>query len=295
MSDSSASNVLHIVNGDIVGEQLRTSPLPGRVLVWREIYTAGPLGVELAARADWLGERYGIPKQEYMDYADKQARVYELALRNQLTIAIWVDPDLFDHAILMKLCHMAVSIAGHTATTLELVTLPAGPYTDEQLYERYEHSRRQLTTADIADLAVAWEAYAKLDFAAVGRWIETGGAKFPETATALSWHLKRQPGEDGLGLVERLTLTLLGERNEQGLSRFKLFARVSKHCPLFGMGDLQYWRILEILASCEPPMIRMESSEEAVFPTKAGMEVIAGKRKAPLHANEIVMDNGLGA
>lgn len=294
MSDSSASNVLHIVNGDIVGDQLRSSTLAGRVLVWREIYTAGPLAAELAVRADWLGERYGIPKVEYMDYADKQTRVYELALRNRLTIAIWADPDLFDQAILMKLCHAAVSVTDRNRATLELVTLPAGPYTDDQLNECWQRNRRQLTAADISELAAAWEAYAKLDFAAVERWIKASGAKIPETAAALSWHLKRRPGQDGLGFVERLTLTLLGERNEQGLSKFKLFARVSERCPLFGMGDLQYWRILDVLAACNPPMIHIESSE-AVFLTEAGMDVIEGKTRAPRLANEIAADNDLGA
>ncbi|WP_027085901.1 DUF1835 domain-containing protein [Cohnella panacarvi] len=290
MIDSSASNVLHIVNGDIVGDQLRTSSLGGRVLVWREIYTAGPLTAELEVRAEWLGERYGIPKQEYMDFADKQNRVYELALRNRLRIAIWVDPDLFDHAILMKLCHAAVSAADHNGAMLELVALPAGPYTDERLYECWQHHRRQLTATDIEALAAAWEAYAKLDFAAVERWIEASGASNPETASALSWHLKRQPGQDGLGLVERLTLSLLGERREQGLSKFKLFARVSERCPLLGMGDLQYWRIMDVLAACEPPLIRIESSE-AVFLTETGRDVVAGKTRAPLPANEIIADN----
>jgi len=293
MSES-ASNVLHIVNGDIVGDQLRASSFAGRVLVWREIYTAGPLAVDTAVRADWLSERYGIPKQEYMDYADKQNRVYELALRNRLPIAIWVDPDLFDHAILMKLCHAAMSVEATSRATIDLVTLPAGPYTDEQLHGCWQQHRRQMTATDIAQLAAAWEAYAKLDFAAVGRWIDSGGANVPETAAALTWHLKRQPGQDGLGLVERLTLSLLGEQNEQGLSPFKLFARVSERCPLLGMGDLQYWRILDVLAACVPPMIRMESSD-AVFLTKAGQDVMAGKTKAPRLANEIIADNELGA
>lgn len=289
MSESSASQVLHIVNGDIVGDQLRSSTLAGRVLVWREIYTAGPLAVDLAVRAERLGERYGIPKDEFIDYADKQSRVYELALRNRLRIAIWVDPDLFDHAILMKLCHMALLIQGSMETTLELVSLPAGPYAVEQLNDCWNGNRRLLTTTDISELAAAWEAYAKLDFAAIERWVAVNRANYQETAAALAFHLKRQPGEDGLGVVERLTLTLLGEQGEQGLSKFKLFARVSERCSVFGMGDLQYWRILDVLAACQPPMIRVDTA--AVYLTNAGMEVVTGKRKAPLGANEIVADN----
>ncbi len=294
MSDSSASNVLHIVNGDIVGDQLRSSSLSGRVLVWREIYTAGPLVAELAVRADWLSERYGIPKHEYIDYADKQNRVFELALRSGMRIAIWVDPDLFDHAILMKLCHVAATIADLNGIKLELVRLPAGPYTNEQLLECWQHRRRPLTAADISELAAAWNAYAKLDFAAVEKWIESSGANIPETASALAWHLKRQPGQDGLGLVERLTLTLLGEQQDQILSQYKLFARVSERCPLFGMGDLQYWRILDVLAACEPPMVRIEPSGAVVL-TEAGRNVVGGKTTAPRLANEIMADNELGA
>ena len=289
MSDATMDNLIHIVNGDIVGDQLRTSSLSGRVLVWREIYTAGPLAVDLAERAERLDERYGIPKLEFLDYAEKQSRVYELALRNRLRIAIWVDPDLFDHAILMRLCHMATNIQDSNEIALELVSLPAGPYAIEQLTDCWNNNRRQLSTSGISELAAAWEAYAKLDFAEIERWIDASGAHLPETAAALAFHLERRPGEDGLGFVERLTLTMLGERSEQGLSKFKLFARVSAQCPLLGMGDLQYWRILDVLATCEPPMLRIEP--DFVYLTKAGMDVIAGKRKAPPHANELIADN----
>lgn len=36
-------NMLHIVNGDVVGEMLKQGVVQGDVLVWREVYPAGPI------------------------------------------------------------------------------------------------------------------------------------------------------------------------------------------------------------------------------------------------------------
>lgn len=280
------ADVLHIVNGDIVGEQLRSAPIGGEVLVWREIYTAGPLAARLAVRAEWLETFYGIPKQEYFDRTEYQLSVFEKALLDGRRIALWIDPDLFDRAILMKLCHQAKAVAAlANRATMELVALPAGPYTNDRLADAWNRSRSPLQAAEASELAAAWEAYAKHDRAGLELWIAVKGAKHPETAAALRFHLSRWPGQDGLGHVERVTLSKLAEHAEGRLSKFKLFQPVSKHCELFGMGDLQYWHVLRCLEACDPPMVGLQRDD--VVLTEAGKEALEGKRAAPPRANEL--------
>ncbi|MFD0672332.1 DUF1835 domain-containing protein [Cohnella sp. GCM10027633] len=289
MTDTTSNAFLHIVNGDIVGDQLRAASIGGDVLVWREIYTAGPLDARLAVRAEWLETFYGIPKQEYFERTEYQLSAFEQALQGGLRIALWIDPDLFDHAILMKLCHQAKTVAVTNRTSLELVALPAGPYSDDRLGDAWDRSRSTLRADEVSELASAWEAYAKNDRAGLELWVSVKGRKHPVTSSALRFHLNRWPGADGLGHVERITLTKLAEQAEGRLSKFKLFQLVSKHCDLFGMGDLQYWHILRCLDACEPPMISLRRDD--VLLAEAGREVLSGKRLAPPRSNELSSGN----
>ncbi|MFC5530384.1 DUF1835 domain-containing protein [Cohnella yongneupensis] len=284
MTRISTMDILHIVNGDIVGEQLRSNKLEGRVLVWREMYTAGPLEIELEDRASWLEARFGIPKHEYIASAERQTEQYKQALQDGNRIAIWIDPDLFDQTILMKLCHLSMACKSNAQDRIELISLPAGPYSVKQLLQAWEQARHQLQPDAIAELADAWGAYASNDRPAIDRWLQTHRRKHAEVASALEFHLMREPGHDGLGIVERLTLRALADK-ESEMSKYKLFQLVSPQCPLFGMGDLQYWGILDGLASCEPPMIWIDSTTVGL--TKEGREALSGSRTAPREANEM--------
>jgi RNA polymerase sigma factor (sigma-70 family) len=64
--------VLHIVNGDVVGEKLRQGNVKGDVLVWREVYTHGPVFLEpaerdlRAVRAEYLEHTLGIPQRHFI-------------------------------------------------------------------------------------------------------------------------------------------------------------------------------------------------------------------------------------
>ncbi|MGM0885058.1 MAG: hypothetical protein ACQEXQ_28955 [Bacillota bacterium] len=46
--------MLHIVNGDSVGHKLKVSAVQGDILVWREIYTEGPVFVQPELPANGL-------------------------------------------------------------------------------------------------------------------------------------------------------------------------------------------------------------------------------------------------
>lgn len=64
--------MLHIVNGDSVGDKLREGNIRGDVLVWREVYPVGPTFVKMeeprarTARAAYL-EKIGIKRREKMN------------------------------------------------------------------------------------------------------------------------------------------------------------------------------------------------------------------------------------
>lgn len=70
--------MLHIVNGDTVAENLSSDVVDGDVLVWRDIYSAGPIFIDLVKednrriRADYLEKAMGIPSGEYISGCEFQ-------------------------------------------------------------------------------------------------------------------------------------------------------------------------------------------------------------------------------
>ena len=61
--------MLHITNGDHAADRLRQSGIEGEVMVWRELYTFGPVvqnmgnEVERSKRAAYLEQQLGIPRR----------------------------------------------------------------------------------------------------------------------------------------------------------------------------------------------------------------------------------------
>lgn len=292
---------LHIVNGDIAAAVLQSSGIAGEVLVWRELYTAGPLNVNLEERAEWLYEHYGISKAEFLEECGRQQSRCSIALADGIVV-VWTDPDMFDQAIFMRVCHIAS--VEYPKALLYLVALPYGPYTAEQMQESWQ-ARLLLSTEEIAAAARAWEAYSVISKEPLEQWLIEECPRHPLLSNALEFQLQRFPAEDGLGVVERFVLKMLAD-NEGGFSPTVLFRRVSEQFPLFGLGDLQFWRILETLSYCSPALIRFGSKHQAertrlplyldslagldgykVYITEAGKSVAAGKSTAPMEALEL--------
>jgi hypothetical protein len=296
-----ADTPLHIVNGDVAGAVLQSSGIAGEVLVWRELYTAGPLNVSAAQRCAWLFEHYGIPAAEFLTGHERQQSQCCTALADGIA-ALWMDPDLFDQAIFMRVCHIAN--VEHPNAQLYLVELPYGPLTVEEMPESWQ-ARRLLSGDEIAAAARAWEAYSALSRESLEQWLLDVGPLYPVLSNALKFQLQRFPGEDGSGVVERSVLKILAD-HEGGFSPTVLFRKVSEQFPLFGMGDLQFWRILETLSHCSPPLIRYGSQQQdsriqlplyldslagldgyKVYITENGHRVATGERTAPIEALEI--------
>jgi hypothetical protein len=77
-------NILHILNGDSTLHGFRETGLEGDTLVWREILSQGPLEADISsgnfwkARAEWIGEAFGEPANDYQEsMIDQLARLSE--------------------------------------------------------------------------------------------------------------------------------------------------------------------------------------------------------------------------
>ncbi|MBD2870246.1 DUF1835 domain-containing protein [Paenibacillus arenilitoris] len=261
--------MLHIVNGDVVAEKLKAGGVPGDVLPWREIYSEGPvfLRPELpehrAARGRYLEQALGIPVREWQLGSEAQER--RLAdFRRHGDVVLWFEHDLFDQAMLAYLLHW---FAGQDLRGTRLHLLGIGEYPGMALFRGLgELSAGQLaglagTWSEIGERQLqlgrkAWEAYAS-------RTPQPLAALLPKDTSALAFlhdafllHLRRFPSvHNGLGIVEQTTLELL----QAGVDRtLELFRRTGDRLNGLGLGDIQYWRVLRLLAEAEHPMLIVE-------------------------------------
>lgn len=101
--------MLHIVNGDVVGEKLR-GKIEGEVLVWREVYSVGPVfrnmdGTdERKIRAAVLERTMGIPYEEYIQSCEYQEHMLRDFNKHD-DVVLWFEHDLFDQTMLAYLLH----------------------------------------------------------------------------------------------------------------------------------------------------------------------------------------------
>ncbi|MBW4082929.1 sigma-70 family RNA polymerase sigma factor [Paenibacillus sp. S150] len=273
-------NMLHIVNGDTVGEMLKQGIVQGDVLVWREIYPAGPVfanpagAEERALRARVLEKTLGIPAGEYIGSCGEQERkLREYARYDE--VVLWFEHDLFDQSMLAYLLDwFKRQKLGRTKLSL----LCIGEYPG---IERF-HGLGQLTPAQLQTLSGTWrtigrqelalgselwQAYASPDPVQMAELLDKKQAELAVSGLsfaheAFTAHLRRLPSErNGLGLVEQATLDAVRDGVDTPLG---LFRRVTDALHVLGLGDLEYWKFLRALGGGASPLLRIGGAEPDV-------------------------------
>ncbi|MBW7459109.1 RNA polymerase subunit sigma, partial [Paenibacillus sepulcri] len=107
-----------------------------------------------------------------------------------------------------------------------------------------------------------WEAYASPELTEHTRFLEEDTSALPFSRAAFEAHLSRLPSAgNGLGIVEQTTLEYI----EKGIhSPYELFREVGDRLNFLGMGDLEYWHRLAVMAEEPGPLLHIEG--KAVFP-----------------------------
>lgn len=274
--------MLHIVNGDIVAQKLAAGGVDGERLVWREVYSYGPLfpvGEEnfaerpgLAKRAAYLEARMGIPAHEFVRAAEEQEeRLARLGLYKE--VVLWFEHDLFDQAMLCRLLHgiRRTMLGGANIATLSLVGIGEypglspfrglGQLSPPQLAELL-HLRREVTLEQLEAGARWWESYTSPHMQAHLDELRMNGSPLPFARDAFKAHLDRLPAVgNGLGSIQQTTVEELANGP---LASSALFRRVGDRLSLLGMGDLEFWRWLEDMTQQPYPLLRQIGS--APFP-----------------------------
>ncbi|NUU78858.1 sigma-70 family RNA polymerase sigma factor [Paenibacillus xylanilyticus] len=243
--------MLHITNGDHAADRLRQSGIEGEVLVWRELYTFGPVArdmgneMERSKRAAYLEHQLGIPQTEYLQIVELERKLH--AFHEYKEIVLWFEYDLYDQAMLSYLLHY---FKGQSLgdTKLNLLCIDAYPEIEHfrglgQLTPgqigRLSGTWHMLGTGEIQAGSKFWEAYTSPDIRDHMDYLKQDTSIHPFAHAAFEAHLSRMPSlSNGLGVIEQTTL----EAVRQGVENpYPLFKHVGDRLHVLGMGDLEYW------------------------------------------------------
>ncbi|GHH97918.1 DUF1835 domain-containing protein [Neobacillus kokaensis] len=293
--------MLHIVNGDSVGGKLKKGKVPGDILVWREIYTEGPVFMDPLSRrfdrADYLEKMLGIPRQEFINLSESQEQQLNLFKKYE-EVVLWFEYDLFDQTMLCYLLHW-FSKQSLERTKLNLLCIGSfpgikdfrglGQLSVEQL-KSLLGSWHPIEPSELDAGKRVWEAYTSSHPLQLVELLQEDTSALPFVKEAFRFHMSRFPSvQNGLGSLEKRTLELV----QQGINNpIELFQQVAAKFHIFGMGDLQYWCILKRMSDGPRPLIRIEDMEfnfpsytnpeqkfqdSRVIMTKTGQRVLDGK------------------
>ncbi len=278
--------MLHIVNGDSVADKLRLGNVQGDILVWREIYTVGPVFPDMnepgnrAVRAAYLEQALGIPQATYLASLDEQAQALR-QFRKYKDIVLWFEHDLFDQTMLAYLLHWFARQQPLHGTALHLLVI--GSYPGIEPFR----GLGQLTPDQLASLAGTWqpigqreleagtqlwEAYCSPDAQHHLKLLQEASdelSALPYAREAFEAHLSRLPDcRSGLGIVEQATLACLTAAGG-AMAPFELFRQVGDRLHVLGLGDLEYWHRLSRMAGGSHPLVRVEVTTAAsvTYPT----------------------------
>ncbi|CAN7162547.1 DUF1835 domain-containing protein [Paenibacillus sp. LjRoot153] len=259
---------LHIVNGDSFGDKLRASGIDGEILVWRESLYEGPIGMQmsdsalLSMRASYMDGRYGIPQDTFKSQTIQQEAKLD-TLTDVDEVVLWFEHDLYDQ---LMLCYLLSRIDEITRRPFQLSLICMDGFPDVDPF----YGLGQLTVDQILQLhgtwlpvseeqhslaSKVWTAYSASEPLSMAALLEEDLSALPFLKKALEAHTARFPSiQNGLSAIQQLTLELLVDEE---VSLLSLFQNVSEQASHYGLGDLQFFGILEGLWHCEHPLIRV--------------------------------------
>ena len=260
---------LHITSGDIAGDRLKKSGVPGEVFVWHDILYNGlrkpgwPDDVTLDARAGFLEDSTGggLSKQNVLQTLKTQYARLKTA-SNYDTLVLWFDACLFDQSMLCHILTCMRSLGNEQASLLCIDAFPGvnpyhglGQLFPDQLASRYsqrqplkpdhflfaERVDRAFALQDQAEFIKLADTDAPLPWipAAVARWIE----EYPDRVT-------------GLGKLEQFALEAIRFGHETPAEIFSFVSE--RETPPQYWGDITLWEKINALADREPPLVRIE-------------------------------------
>lgn len=268
--------MLHVLNGETTEAILSRTSIPGTRFSFRDALIAGPAprinGTDWRRlRANHLADAYGVEVNKCEQDLARQDEVFASFTKHE-EVTLWFESDLFCQTnLLYVLDWLAHHDLGDTILSLICIGAFPGRQNFRGLGELEPGElaslfpQRKKVTREQLDLAVrAWQGYRASDPLELELLLQTDTAELPFLKRALQLHLARFPSvRNGLNRIESKALELTTD----GLDKFKdLFPRFIDAEPDYGLGDAQFWNVLQRLTHGPQPLL-LNSTGESVFAT----------------------------
>lgn len=264
------TETLHITSGDLAGDSLSESGIPGQILVWHDILYDGPRKPgwpdrqTLRARALFIEESTakGLDSLYVLEVLQKQYEKLKSASAFG-RIVLWFDACLFDQSMLAHLLACLQHRGFRRADLLCVDEFPGikpynglGQLSPDQLASVYDR-RRPVTEDQFRFAEKVDEAFATQD---KDLFIQLSGitnAPLPWVPAAVRRWLQEQPHpETGLGRLEQLALEALRAGCKTPLEIFSHVAAADE--PPQYWGDITLWAKINALADRNPALVEIQ-------------------------------------
>ncbi len=270
--------ILHITSGDMAGEILAKSGVPGEVFVWHDVLYDGPRKPSwpdeetLKARACFLVETTGGGlAQDYVlttlhnQYAKLRTAAQDDSPYDR--VVLWFDACLFDQSMLCHILSCMRLIGMNQADLLCIDAFPGiepynglGQLSPEQLASRYA-SRQPVTEEQFLFAEQVDQAFSLQDQAAFKKLVASTHAPLPWIPVAVQRWLEETPDSaTGLGKLTRLALEAIRSGCDTPAAVFT-FA-VARDTPPQFWGDITLWQKINALAELDSPLVRIEGPKK---------------------------------
>jgi hypothetical protein len=266
--------ILHITSGDIAGNALQESGIPGKVFVWRDILYDGPRipgwpdQQTIEARARFLVQATagGLQHDDVRNGLQEQYQTLA-ASGAYARIILWFDACLFDQSMLV---HLLTCLRDRGIGQVDLLCVDhfpgidpyngLGQLTPAQLASLY--GRQIPVTDEQFDFArTVDQAFADQDGKRFARLARQTDAPLPWIPAAVTRWLAEQPDpKTGLGRLDRLVLDALRDGKQTPWQIFHAVAAAD--VPPQYWGDTTLWARINRLADFTPPLVRIQGPAE---------------------------------
>ena len=286
--------LIHVRCGDDSLETLRLSGLPGTVLRWMDPLCEGPTPADLdddgfrLIRADWLAGRYHLNGDALLTTFREQDQALERAAIDGHEVLLWIEPNLFDQLILIRLLDRLWPLAAGRLSLISVDRRPGGgrlvgfgqlgPTALAALFP----GRRRVTAAQAALASHAWQAFTATTPEPLEQLVMTETLEaLPFLKAALDRHCRQYPWRrHGLSLTEWRTLEAVAGGATTSRAVFA-FLQARERAPWQGLAMIEAG--LRDLANGSAPALTLSAATPNKKPlalTETGQAILEGRETA---------------
>ncbi len=274
------SSLLHITNGDSFTQKLKSLPIKGDIITWREMLCEGKTLTNVGSESFWktrfefFHKNYKVSKSRFIELTLKEYRSL-CNHKKQDKIILWFEYDVFCQVNMLAViswlkthrsyAEISLVCSGKEDDSEKLYGL--SELSDEKLLDLYKH-KTILSQDDIEYADYVWQLYCSDNPMRLENLSNFDQYQFDYLSDAVTAHLKRFPTiKNGLNEVENNMLRIATK--EKFSSKRDFLRSVLKNQGVYGFGDTQYERLFSQLR----PLF---SSINPMRLSKNGKEVLAG-------------------